>query len=152
MTGFLGRLLRHREGVDAAERLPPVRLTYWTGEARWRLDETYVYREPGFTLTVPRGFAFDLASVPRALWLIVAPFELSIAGPLLHDFLYRHGGRPPEGTVEPQGRRWRRVDADRLFCELMAIQGVPLWRVIVGYAAVRLGGVFAWRGRGRNGA
>lgn len=43
---------------------------------------------------MPERFRFDLASLPREAWPLIAPFELSIAAPLLRDYLYRSGGAP----------------------------------------------------------
>jgi hypothetical protein len=126
-----------------ASRLTPPVLT-WVGGNQWRLEANYVYRDGATTITVPAGFRFDLSSVPRALWWLIAPFELSIAAPLLHDFLYLHGSSPPLGSVDPP-RTYTRADADRVFVELMRAEGVPAWRRLLGYAAVRLFGGNAWR-------
>ena len=129
--------------VDVAEsRLPPPVLTY-VGGKHWRLEADYAYRDGDTMITVPAGFRFDLSSVPRALWWLIAPFELSIAAPMLHDFLYLHGGRPPAGTLMPP-RTYTRADADRVFREVMKAEGVPMWRRVLGYAAVRLFGGDAW--------
>jgi hypothetical protein len=81
--------------------------------------------------------------VPRLFWPLVAPFELSIAAPLLHDFLYRHAGDPPAPAVAPP-RRYTRRDADRLFRELMAAEGVARWRRDAAWAAARLFGAPSW--------
>jgi hypothetical protein len=126
-----------------ASRLPPPLLT-WVGGNEWRLEADYAYRNGATTITVPAGFRFDLSSVPRALWWLIAPFELSIAAPLLHDFLYLHGSLPPAGSVDPP-RTYTRADADRVFREVMRAEGVPAWRRLLGYAAVRLFGRNAWR-------
>ena len=139
----LARTLEH-EPVDIAEsRLPPPILSHVGGD-RWRLEADYAYRDAETTITVPKGFEFDLSSVPRLLWWLIAPFELSIAAPLLHDFLYLHGRTPPPGTVEPPGT-YTRGEADRVFLEIMEAEGVPRWRRILGYAAVRVFGGGAWR-------
>ena len=38
-------------------------------------------------ITVPKGFKTDLASVPRAAWVFVAPFDIARAG-VVHDYMY----------------------------------------------------------------
>jgi hypothetical protein len=38
-------------------------------------------------ITVPKGFKTDLASVPRAIWWFIAPFDVARAG-VVHDYLY----------------------------------------------------------------
>jgi hypothetical protein len=137
------RRLDHGAVDIPASRLPAPVLTY-VGGTDWRLELDYRYRDGPTTITVPGGFVFDLSSVPRALWWLIAPFELSIAAPLLHDFLYLHGARPPAGTIEPP-RTYTRNEADRVFLTIMRLEGVPSWRRILGYAAVRLFGGPAWR-------
>jgi hypothetical protein len=132
-----------REAVRVADsRLPPPVLTYLGGR-HWRLEADYAYRDGETTITVPAGFRFDLSSVPRAFWWLVAPFELSVAAPLLHDFLYLHEGDPPPGTVEPP-RAYSRAEADRVFLEIMRAEGVARWRRALAYAAVRAFGGRVW--------
>lgn len=40
------------------------------------------------TITVPTGFVTDLASVPRAMWWAIAPFDVARAA-IIHDLLYK---------------------------------------------------------------
>lgn len=124
-------------------RLPPPILSY-VGGRRWRLEADYPYRDAETTITVPQGFEFDLSSIPRLLWGLIAPFELSVAAPLLHDFLYFHGGRPPAGAVVP-ARIYNRAEVDAMFRGIMRKEGVPRWRQLLGYLAVRTFGRHAWR-------
>ncbi|HEY0155467.1 MAG TPA: DUF1353 domain-containing protein [Longimicrobium sp.] len=107
---------------------------------RWRLDRTYLYHGRLCTIVIPEGFRFDLASVPRAVWWLIAPFELSIAAPLVHDFLYRYGGMLASGQV------LIRSEADTLFAELMERERVPAWRRVLAYRAVRMFGRSSWKG------
>ncbi len=41
------------------------------------------------TITVPTGFVTDLASVPRAMWWAIAPFDVARAA-IIHDLLYKN--------------------------------------------------------------
>jgi len=78
------------------------------------------------------GFRFDLASVPRAFWSIIAPFSLGLSAPLLHDHGYRH--------------HWAdRRTVDRMFRDIQQLEGVGWVRRWITWAAVRLFGGFAWR-------
>ena len=139
----LARTLEHGP-VDIAEsRLPPPILSYVGGD-RWHLEADYAYRDAETTITIPRGFEFDLSSVPRLLWWLIAPFELSVAAPLLHDFLYLYGGRPPSGSVVP-ARIYNRAEVDAMFRGIMRKEGVASWRRALGYLAVRACGRSAWR-------
>lgn len=92
---------------------------------------------------IPAGFKFDLASVPRPLWWLIAPFELTITAPLIHDFLYQNAGKPPQGTVVP-ATTFSRKAADQLFLEVMRREGVSAWRRRLAYLATRLFGSFWW--------
>ena len=132
----------------SASTLPAPVLTY-LGDDTWRLEADYSYQDGDHLITVPAGFEFDLSSVPRALWWLIAPFELSIAAPLLHDFLYEYGGNPPAGSVVPP-HSYSRREADDLFRRVMEQEGVALWRRTLAYAAVRLFGGRAWKGNGTS--
>ena len=41
------------------------------------------------TITVRKGFITDLASVPRPMWAIIAPFDIARAA-IIHDLLYKN--------------------------------------------------------------
>jgi len=41
-----------------------------------------------YKITVPEGFATDLASTPRIAWSLVAPWDIARAA-IIHDYLYR---------------------------------------------------------------
>jgi hypothetical protein len=122
---------------------PPLPVVTYRVRARcWVLEVTYLYAEDPDVIRIPRGFVFDLASVPRLVWPLIAPFELSISAPLVHDFLYHHAGVPP---LAESRRNYSRLDADRLFRRMMRRERVPGWRWRPAYAAVRLFGGFVWR-------
>jgi hypothetical protein len=139
----LARTLEHEPVEIAESRLPPPILSHIGGD-RWRLEAEYAYRDAETTITIPKGFEFDLSSVPRALWWLIAPFDLSVAAPLLHDFLYLYGGRPPAGSVAPP-RIYNRAEVDAMFRGIMRKEGVTRWRQVLGYLAVRAFGRPAWR-------
>lgn len=135
--------LRHTPvEIPESELRPPV-VTYLAAERRWRLEEPYRYRDGPTLLEIPRHFSFDMASIPRLFWWLVAPFELSISAPLIHDFLYRYAGAPPIGSLDPP-RSYDRKEADALFREVMRQEGVATWRWRAAYIAVRRFGSGAW--------
>lgn len=90
---------------------------------------------PCHPVIVPAGFECDLASVPRVLWPIIAPFELSPAAAVVHDYLYRNGGF---GVITRKG-------ADDILAQIMEEEGVPAWKRRAAYSAVRLFGGRAWK-------
>ncbi len=112
-------------------RTPQV--SYDPDTGRWRLENTVTIEG----VRIHPGFRFDLASIPRPLWLLIAPFELSIEAPLLHDYLYFHGGMG----------QFTRKQADRLFLRVMKNEGIWAWRRWPAYLAVRLFGRPAWKER-----
>jgi len=135
--------LNHVAVTIAGSALPGPTVTYDPVSKQWQLDHAYTYLDNPHAITVPGGFVFDLASVPRIFWGVIAPFELSITAPLIHDFLYRHRGQPPVGAVVPP-KTYARRDADVVFREIMEQEGVAKWRREVAYIAVRCFGGFAW--------
>lgn len=128
--------------VEKSAIPPPV--VSFVGGRNWRLEAEYRYADGETTITVLKGFEFDLSSVPRPLWILIAPFELSVTAPLLHDFLYHYGGNPPLGAIAPP-RSYTRAETDGLFVRVMEQEGVAAWRRGPAFAAVRIFGVFAWR-------
>lgn len=127
----------------AGSPLPDHPVISHLGRKKWRLEQPYAYRDGNHEITVPARFEFDLASIPRALWWLIGPFDLSVAAPLIHDFLYRYRGQPPDGAIEP-ARTYRRKEADQLFRAIMKQEGVWWWRRAAAYRAVRLVGGIAW--------
>jgi hypothetical protein len=121
---------------------PPI--LSFVGGRNWRLEAEFWFPDEGRVITVPKGFLFDLSSVPRFLWWLIAPFELSVVAPLIHDFLYRYGGKPPAGSIEPP-HEYTRAEVDRVFSHIMKAEKVAPWRRVFGYAAVRIFGFWAWR-------
>ena len=132
-------LKQDRVRITASSLAPPI-LTRVVEDDEWRLEEEYSYRFDATTITVEEGYRFDLASVPRPFWFLIAPFELSITAPLIHDFLYEHRGDPPAGAIDPP-RRFSRRESDVVFKKIMEEEGVVRWRRQAAYLAVR---GFAW--------
>ena len=126
--------------VIRRSKLPAPVISYIEAENMWRLEEAYVYITGDHQITVPSRFKFDLASVPRLFWCFIAPFELSIAAPLIHDFLYQYRGDPPAGSITPPTVFSRRK-SDGIFRDIMQKESVAGWRQFCAYWAVRL---FAW--------
>ena len=123
--------------------LPAPLLTYNPARGTWTLEETYAAHDGRWTLTIAAPFEFDLASIPRLFWSLIAPFELSIVAPLVHDFLYLEAGDPPAGGIVPQ-RHYTRADTDRLFLRLMKAEGVATWRRTLAFTVVRVFGGRYW--------
>jgi len=93
-------------------------------------------------ITIPAGYRFDLASVPRWAWRLVAPFELSLVAPLVHDVLYEQLGRADMDSDAPA---LTRKQVDQVFLHLMEREGIPAFRRRLAYRAVRMGGGMPWK-------
>lgn len=112
-------------------RKPPA-VIYDVKRRKWTLAADFHPQTSARIPIIPRGFVTDLASVPRFFWRFLAPFELSIEAPLIHDFLYRHHILP-------------RPCADAILLDLAIKNGVPKWKARIAWLAVRWFGWFAWR-------
>jgi hypothetical protein len=135
--------LQHVEVRIPESKLPPPIITSLGPKNWWRLEQEYVYDDGNHRITVPAGFEFNMASIPRHFWGLIAPFELSVSAPLVHDFMYHHQGKLPAGSIEPK-HSYTRQEADLLFRRMMEEEGVPAWRRPLAYYAVRAFGGFAW--------
>lgn len=118
--------MRLRSSAD-----PVVHYVPEVGSGWYALAEPWSWAGPP-AVSIPRGFTYDLASIPRALRWAVSPHEIGLAAPLVHDYFYRNGGVT------------RRV-ADRAMLDLMILERVPRARRLLVYTAVRAGGWWAWR-------
>lgn len=84
---------------------------------------------------VPAGFETDFASTPIFSWPIFPPWGKYSKAAVVHDFCYHAKDRT-------------RLEADLIFLEAMGVLGVPAWKRYTMFAAVRLFGWLAWRGKG----
>ena len=50
------------------------------------------------TITVPTGFVTDLASVPRAMWWLIAPFDVARAAIIRQSIFIRYERRRSKDT------------------------------------------------------
>lgn len=134
------------------QRIPPTK--------DHRLIQTVLYVDWFRSIRIPAGFVYDKSSVPRLLHSLISPADLSDLAPLLHDYLYRTGGRGFPGTIVPDPvvraieteLPYSRRQTDELFHEVMTLQGVNLLRARLAYLAVRWFGFFAWRSDKRHNA
>ena len=98
------------------------------------------------TITVPKGYITDLASVPRVCWAFIAPFDVARAA-VVHDIMYEKiNGAFKKGIIESKKEReiYRKI-ADTTFLEGMisAEPEVSKWKIWSAYYAVRMFGRWA---------
>ena len=115
-----------RDGVITG-KAPPL-IPYPNGKG-YVLTMEYRVTINGETVVIPRGFLFDGASVPRAVWSIIGdPFSPEFMIPAIaHDWLY-------------WSRQWHQEKADKALFDLLKASGVGSLRAGSMYRAVRLFG------------
>ena len=93
---------------------------------------------PASKITCTKGFKTDLASTPKILWNLIAPWDIARAA-IIHDLLYlriRQYRAKPEPDM--QGVALAKKAADKVF--LMAMQDadpkVATWKIKAAYHAV----------------
>lgn len=107
------------------------------GRVKDRLEEDLVYEatvgDGELVIAVPKGFVTDYASTPRILWPVFPPREEYGRAAIMHDYLYSTRGQ------------CSRFLADALFRDAMVSEGVPEWKAMLMYYAVRAFGWKHWR-------
>lgn len=112
--------------------------TRWLHPEKLRLKilAPLVWNRIGYSVTVPAGFATDLASVPRILWRVIPPWTANRCA-VLHDFLYYTGSLT-------------RAECDIEFYRAMEAEEISGWRALAMWLGVRIGGWVAWRNHRRR--
>jgi len=101
----------------------------------------------GKKITVDKGFVTDLASVPRAAWAIIAPWDVARSA-IIHDLLYkkirqyRWMMKNHEKGEDKKLVKRAKVIADKVFHQGMkdADPKVPGWKIYCAWKAVDLFG------------
>ncbi len=101
-------------------------------------DRCRVVTRKGLVI-IPEGFEHDGASIPRLAQKIAGdPFDFDyLREAACHDLLYRKGLMYD----------FSRAVSDKIFEDLMWNSGVPKWKIIPFYSAVRIGGGSSYKKR-----
>lgn len=99
------------------------------GRGSWELDSDLVYQSDVAkqTITAPKGFITDFASVPRFPIAFLLTGDSSHEAAVVHDYLYKT-------------RIVSRAMADSVLREACKVSGIPAWRRTLIYWGVRIGG------------
>ncbi|EBI4650781.1 DUF1353 domain-containing protein [Salmonella enterica subsp. enterica serovar Oranienburg] len=100
------------------------------GHYNWRVYEPFAFYlsdDESDVIEVPAGFITDLATVPRIFWILLPPDGKYAKAAIIHDYLYDNALRTKK-------------EVDLIFLDGMKVLGVPKWKRIVMYQAVRLFG------------
>ena len=89
-------------------------------------------------ITVPEGYITDLASVPRACWAFIAPFDVARPA-VIHDILYERINARRPFLTKKEFAEMRKL-ADNVFLQGMNATEplVASWKKYSAYYAVRL--------------
>lgn len=112
-------------------------------------------------VTAPTGYITDLASVPRACWAFIAPWDVARAA-IIHDICYekinvkyneiqtKKAGKGPQTKSDRE--RYRKIADDLFLCGMQhAEPAVPKWKIYSAYYAVRMFGRWAINGSAPRG-
>ncbi|WP_375761000.1 DUF1353 domain-containing protein [Corallococcus exercitus] len=122
--------------VSACGRINSPAVKAFDGNKHWMLLEPVVWKIGGSseTITVPKGFVHDYASIPRALWTIgLSPHDQYSRAAIVHDYLY-------------WTQRCTRDQADALMMIAMQEERVSAAKRWAVYGGVVAGGGPAWQG------
>lgn len=105
----------------------------------WEVMEDFEYHvgseDSNEVIKVPKGFITDGASIPKIFWSFIGgQWGKYGYAAVLHDFLYHT-------------KIYTRKKSDQIFLEAMGVLGVPKWKRLLMYFAVRLAGWHPWKYR-----
>ena len=126
----------------AALNLDDPRMKDQTEGQQWELLEAFSFRSCWWgTITVPKGYVTNFASVPKAFHNLIDDDDpVILSGSVIHDYLYtRHGGRHIACLV-PLSRQ----ECDDVLCEAMAVCGAARWQIWAVRTALRWFGQSHW--------
>lgn len=127
-------------------------------DREFELVQPFIYEwfEPDgkYSFTVPAGFPFDGASVPRICWTLtgILPTGAHMGAAALHDYTYQRRGRLirdelkryENGVWLPMSAVWDRKQCDDMFYQVMQDAGATPWKAWAMWKSVRLFGSNAW--------
>lgn len=131
-------MLKHLVGVVVllivgCGKIPSPTVKPFADNQDWLLVENLVYSmgQSGISITIPRGFVTDFASIPRPLWSLLSPHGRYSKAAIVHDYLY-------------WVQSCTRLQADNILLIAMKESGVSTAQQREIYAGVRAGGNSAW--------
>jgi len=102
------------------------------------LQEDYVVETSLGSITIPKGFISDGASVPKPLWGIVSPYDPEVRdAALIHDYFYRTPGARLVSSDKVTNVYVSRKMADEIFLEELKDNGTSFFLRYSMYWTVR---------------
>ncbi len=109
------------------------------GSKPYLLDKFWYLDDIGRKHIIPALFRTDGASIPRFFWRVVGhPFEpRPLPGAIIHDwYCDKAASLAPIDLGQAQSLR---LDADRLFCEILRVREIGIIKRSIMYRGVRIG-------------
>ena len=118
-------------------------LLWLLGVRKWRITQNFHYKIKGQSYTIPKGFEFDGASVPKFLATFLSPVGVLLIGGLIHDYAYKYAALKPKNDADPILLLTQK-EADKIFRDInIEINGFHFLNYLA-YWALRIGGFLAW--------
>ncbi len=120
--------------VTSCQTIPPPTVRPFADSHDWVLVESLTYQigNSGLSITVPKGFVTDFASIPKPLWSLgLSPYGRYSKAAIIHDYLYW-----AQGCTKEQ--------ADNILMIAMKESGVSRFRAGTIYEGVHVGGRSSW--------
>ena len=117
----------------------------------WEIAEDFEYELNDIKYTIPAGFKFDGASIPKFLHTFLSPVGVLLMGGLVHDYAYKYQTLLKINKVDTLGVISQKR-ADEIFRDInIGVNGFYLMNYLA-YYSLRLGGFLAWNKHRRIGA
>ena len=120
------------------------------GTRNWVILKDFKYTMNGTNYVIPKGFSFDVASIPKFLRTFFSPVGVLLIGGLVHDYMYKYSACKP-ADKKGQLLLVDQKKADQIFRDInIEVNGFYFMNYLA-YWSLRLGGFVAWNGhRKRN--
>jgi len=133
------------------------KILVWIFEVRkWKLLENSDFKifvdNSTVVVTIPKGYVFDGASIPRPFWFLLSPTGLLLIPALIHDYGYCYNQlwEKRNGKYFPFKKDSGRVFWDKLFWKIgKDINNVPVIDFFA-FLGVYFFGIFTWRRHRKN--
>ena len=117
----------------------------------WEIAEDFEYELNDIKYTIPAGFKFDGASIPKFLHTFLSPVGVLLMGGLIHDYAYKYQTLLEINKADTLGVISQKR-ADEIFRDInIGVNGFYLMNYLA-YYSLRLGGFLAWRKHRKVGA
>jgi|TARA_R110000824_G_scaffold14114_3_gene60500 hypothetical protein len=126
-------------------------LLWLLGTRDWEIAEDFEYELNDIKYTIPAGFKFDGASIPKFLHPFLSPVGVLLMGGLVHDYAYKYATLLEINKSDTLGTISQKR-ADEIFRDInIGVNGFYLMNYLA-YWSLRLGGFMAWNKHRKVGA